>query len=146
MVILARCRLGGKRVRRCRLSAGRPAIGFIGLGDQGLPMAKAIAAAGFPLHVWARRRSSLDALGDMVMSATAILRIWPPPATLWECASSPTMTSWGSRTARSRSEDIDHHGGTQAVAQRCREVFHAFFEHVVDLGSSGSGQTTKLTT
>ncbi len=39
-------------------------IGFIGLGDQGAPMAAAIAAAGFELHVWARRPASMDALGD----------------------------------------------------------------------------------
>jgi 3-hydroxyisobutyrate dehydrogenase-like beta-hydroxyacid dehydrogenase len=30
----------------------RPAVGFIGLGDQRLPMATAIAEAGFELHVW----------------------------------------------------------------------------------------------
>lgn len=40
------------------------AVGFIGLGDQGLPMATAIAAAGHDLHVWARRQTSLDALDD----------------------------------------------------------------------------------
>lgn len=40
------------------------AIGFIGLGDQGLPMAIAIAEAGLDLHVWARRAASLDPLGD----------------------------------------------------------------------------------
>ena len=43
----------------------RPVVGFIGLGDQGLPMATAIAEAGFPLHVWARRPASLDALGGV---------------------------------------------------------------------------------
>jgi 3-hydroxyisobutyrate dehydrogenase-like beta-hydroxyacid dehydrogenase len=30
-------------------------IGFVGLGDQGGPMAEAISDAGFELHVWARR-------------------------------------------------------------------------------------------
>jgi 3-hydroxyisobutyrate dehydrogenase-like beta-hydroxyacid dehydrogenase len=40
----------------------RPAIGFIGLGDQGLPMATAVAEAGFALHVWARRRESAERL------------------------------------------------------------------------------------
>lgn len=30
-------------------------VGFIGLGDQGGPMAQMIAAAGFPMTVWARR-------------------------------------------------------------------------------------------
>jgi 3-hydroxyisobutyrate dehydrogenase-like beta-hydroxyacid dehydrogenase len=43
--------------------AERPAVGWIGLGDQGLPMATAIAEAGYPLHVWARRAVSFDALG-----------------------------------------------------------------------------------
>ena len=38
-------------------------VGFIGLGDQGLPMAVAIADAGIPLHVWARRPGSLEGLG-----------------------------------------------------------------------------------
>lgn len=37
-------------------------VGFIGLGNQGLPMAVAIAEAGFELHVWDRRPSALDAL------------------------------------------------------------------------------------
>lgn len=39
-----------------------PAVGWIGLGDQGAPIARAIAEAGYPLHVWARRPTSLDAL------------------------------------------------------------------------------------
>ena len=43
-------------------STPRVAVGFIGLGDQGLPMAIAIAEAGFPLHAWARRPTSLEAL------------------------------------------------------------------------------------
>ena len=40
-------------------------VGFIGLGDQGLPMAVAMAEAGHELHVWARRRASLAALDDV---------------------------------------------------------------------------------
>ena len=40
------------------------AVGFIGLGDQGLPMATAVAEAGYELHVWARRPQSLQALSD----------------------------------------------------------------------------------
>jgi 3-hydroxyisobutyrate dehydrogenase-like beta-hydroxyacid dehydrogenase len=37
-------------------------VGFIGPGDQGLPMATAITEAGFPLHAWARRPASPDGL------------------------------------------------------------------------------------
>lgn len=46
-------------------TATKPAVGWIGLGDQGLPMAAAIATAGYPLHVWARRPASLEALSDV---------------------------------------------------------------------------------
>ncbi|MEU4519986.1 NAD(P)-dependent oxidoreductase [Amycolatopsis sp. NPDC024027] len=42
-----------------------PTVGFIGLGDQGAPIAQAISDGGYPLHVWARRPGSLTALdGD----------------------------------------------------------------------------------
>jgi 3-hydroxyisobutyrate dehydrogenase-like beta-hydroxyacid dehydrogenase len=37
-------------------------IGFVGLGDQGAPMAEAISDSGFELHVWARRALSFDAI------------------------------------------------------------------------------------
>ena len=40
-------------------------VGFIGLGDQGAPMARAIGDTGFALHVWARRRQSLEALAGI---------------------------------------------------------------------------------
>jgi hypothetical protein len=42
-----------------------PPVGFIGLGDQGLPMAIAIAEAGYPLQAWARRPASLEALAGV---------------------------------------------------------------------------------
>lgn len=35
-------------------------VGFIGLGDQGAPMARRIAQAGFPTTIWARRVAALD--------------------------------------------------------------------------------------
>jgi 3-hydroxyisobutyrate dehydrogenase-like beta-hydroxyacid dehydrogenase len=44
------------------MTASLPRIGWIGLGDQGAPMARAIAEAGYHLHVWARHQTSLDAL------------------------------------------------------------------------------------
>jgi 3-hydroxyisobutyrate dehydrogenase-like beta-hydroxyacid dehydrogenase len=48
-----------------------PVVGFIGLGDQGLPMATAIAESAFELHVWARRPASLQALGTAPYTAHA---------------------------------------------------------------------------
>lgn len=40
-------------------------VGWVGLGDQGAPMARAIAEAGFELNVWVRREASLDALDGL---------------------------------------------------------------------------------
>ncbi len=41
-------------------------VGFVGLGDQGGPMARAVAEdGGFELHVWARRPASLSAVAEV---------------------------------------------------------------------------------
>jgi 3-hydroxyisobutyrate dehydrogenase-like beta-hydroxyacid dehydrogenase len=50
-----------------------PVVGFIGLGDQGAPMAQAVSAAGYPLHVWARQPQSLAALDGYAHTAHATL-------------------------------------------------------------------------
>lgn len=42
-----------------------PHVGFIGLGDQGGPMAVAVAEGGFALHVWARRPASFGVLAGV---------------------------------------------------------------------------------
>lgn len=43
-------------------AASELSVGWVGLGDQGAPMARAIAEAGFELNVWARREAALTAL------------------------------------------------------------------------------------
>jgi 3-hydroxyisobutyrate dehydrogenase len=48
-------------------------VGFVGLGDMGGPIARRIAAAGFPLAVWSRR-NTFDALGAHPFVSTASLR------------------------------------------------------------------------
>lgn len=39
-------------------------VGFIGLGSQGMPMARRIRQSGYPLAVWARRQTALEAFSD----------------------------------------------------------------------------------
>ena len=39
-------------------------IGFIGLGSQGVPMARRIIDAGYPTTLWARRPASLEPFAD----------------------------------------------------------------------------------
>jgi 3-hydroxyisobutyrate dehydrogenase-like beta-hydroxyacid dehydrogenase len=48
-------------------------VGFVGLGDQGGPMARAIAAAGWALSVWARRSASLEAVAGQPHAVCATL-------------------------------------------------------------------------
>lgn len=40
-------------------------VGFVGLGDQGGPMARAVAEAGHSLHTWVRRPDSLQVLAGV---------------------------------------------------------------------------------
>jgi len=61
--------------RRARLDQGQnhkqhPDIGFIGLGNMGLPIAERILGAGFPLTVWSRRpETSAGIIGEGAMAA-----------------------------------------------------------------------------
>ena len=45
--------------------ASELSVGWVGLGDQGAPMARAIAEAGFELNIWVRREASLAALDGL---------------------------------------------------------------------------------
>ncbi|WHO37981.1 NAD(P)-dependent oxidoreductase [Sphingobium sp. AP49] len=56
--------------------SGLERVGFIGLGSQGGPMARRIAAAGYPLTLWARRPEALEPF--LAFGATAV----PDVATL----------------------------------------------------------------
>ncbi len=44
--------------------SARPVIGFVGLGNQGGPMARRIVDGGYPLILWARRPESLEPFRD----------------------------------------------------------------------------------
>jgi 3-hydroxyisobutyrate dehydrogenase-like beta-hydroxyacid dehydrogenase len=44
-------------------------VGFVGLGDQGLPIAQAIADSDFSLHVWARHPQSLGGMSGSAFEA-----------------------------------------------------------------------------
>ena len=46
-------------------------VGFIGLGNQGAPMARRIVEDGFPLTLWARREASLEPFADTAAATAA---------------------------------------------------------------------------
>src|SRR5262245_56107831 len=49
-------------------------VGFVGLGDQGAPMAQMILRAGWPLSVYARRPATLDPFRDTAAVIVPSLR------------------------------------------------------------------------
>jgi 3-hydroxyisobutyrate dehydrogenase len=54
----------------------RPVVGFVGLGEQGTPIARRILDHGYPLVIWARRQASLatfDGTGAVVAADLADL-------------------------------------------------------------------------
>ena len=170
----------------------RPVIGFIGLGDQGLPMATAIAESGFDLHTWARRPRSTETPGEApqiadptpraLASACDIVEVCVStdkdvitlledglldglrPGTVFVNHGTGTPKNAreiarlcglrgvgaldapvsGGRPAGVRRGVRPRVGGPPAPAERCRAVFDSFSTHVVHLGDTGAGQTTKI--
>lgn len=133
-----------------------PAVGFIGLGDQGAPMARAIAEAGFDLHVWARRPESLAALDGLPFTAHHT------PAGLGAisdivglCLNTDenvldTLTTGGLLDAMKPGSVLVNHGtGLPAFARRMRELGAFRDVHVLDAPVSGGragAEAKQLTT
>lgn len=103
--------------------AREAAVGFIGLGDQGLPMAQAIAQAGHPLHVWARSSRSLTALdvdhvahegaGALAEACSVVMLCVSSDAAVLSLATGRLLPSF-----RAGSVLVNHGTGTPANAQR----------------------------
>lgn len=60
----------GDRVTAHSASARAEAVGFIGLGMQGAPIARRIADGGHSLRVWARSAATLASFGDVAVEPT----------------------------------------------------------------------------
>jgi 3-hydroxyisobutyrate dehydrogenase-like beta-hydroxyacid dehydrogenase len=118
----------------------QPVVGFIGLGDQGLPMATAIAEAGFPLHAWARRPTSLDGLAEVPHQRHGTLAELAAACDI-VCLCVGTDDDVLQLAERRLTVMV---GGPQAAAEQCTPAFRSFSRHVVHLGDAGAGQTAKL--
>ena len=120
------------------------AVGFIGLGDQGLPMASAVAEAGFDLHVWARRAAAYDGLGKARFTAHD---------GIGEVAEASNVVAFCVRTdedvfevvqggllgrLRPGSVVVNHGTGTPANAKRLAEVCAAHGVESLDAPVSGA--------
>ena len=131
------------------------AVGFIGLGDQGLPMAVAIAEAGHDLHIWARSTDSYAGLRgvahtrhnsvDALASASEIVG-------LCVCSDEDVLQLlqngllWGLRKG---SVVINHGTGTPKNARRIADLCRETSVEALDAPVSGgrpAAQERRLTT
>lgn len=117
-------------------------VGFIGLGDQGLPMAVAIAGAGFTLHAWDRRPTAaegLDGVPCVHHDSAASLAAASDVLALCVTTDADTLRLVEdlSTVLRPGSVVVNHGTGTPGNARRMRDVGAAAGVHMLDAPVSG---------
>jgi 3-hydroxyisobutyrate dehydrogenase-like beta-hydroxyacid dehydrogenase len=125
-------------------SNDKPAVGWIGLGDQGTPMAQAIADHGYPLHVWARRAESLKALdGHAFIPHGTVAEMAAVSDVVGLCLREDSdwvqvATDGGLLAAMRRGAVLVNHGtGLPQVARHLTEVAAPYGVAVVDAPVAG---------
>jgi 3-hydroxyisobutyrate dehydrogenase-like beta-hydroxyacid dehydrogenase len=135
--------------------AERMDVGFVGLGDQGLPMATAIAQAGFAPHAWARRPTSLEGLRSVPHHRHgAIEELAAACGVVGLCVSTDEdvlhLVTGGLLAAlRPGSVVVNHGTGTPATARRLAEICAPAGVEVLDAPVSGgrpAAEERRLTT
>ncbi|MFF4978316.1 NAD(P)-dependent oxidoreductase [Streptomyces sp. NPDC001083] len=119
-------------------------IGWIGLGDQGAPMARAIADSGYPLQVWARRSTSLDALDGLPYTVhTTVAELGSASDIVGLCLREDSdirevLTDGGLLAAMKPGSVIVNHGtGLPQFANEMTDMAAARGIHVLDAPVSG---------
>lgn len=117
------------------------AVGFIGLGDQGLPMAVALAEAGFDLHVWSRRPGPIDGLRLPHVQHETIDDLAGACETIALCVRTDNdvfeVTNQLAGTLAPGGIIINHGTGTPTNARRLAEVCTHAGLHALDAPVSG---------
>jgi len=130
-------------------------IGFIGLGDQGGPMARAVGEAGHELHAWARRPASLDVLDgvphtshetvtDLAAACDIVCLCLPEDTDVRAIVVDGGLLA----SMRPGSVLVNHGTGLPAFAQELTRICAARDVHVLDAAVSGAraGALTKTLT
>ncbi|WP_167950046.1 NAD(P)-dependent oxidoreductase [Brevibacterium marinum] len=118
-------------------------VGFIGLGDQGLPMATAIAESGFDLHVWVRRSASLvpltytahvahDSIASLASSVDVIALCVSTDDSVLQLVEEEILPHLGAGKTV-----INHGTGSPGNARRLRELAETAGIFVLDAPVSG---------
>ncbi len=121
-----------------------PSVGWIGLGDQGAPMARAIAEAGYDLHVWARRPAALEALDsvpftphDTPAALAAVSDIIGFCLNVDDNVREILTTGAVLAALKPGSVLINHGTGLPAFAREMTEMADSYQVHVLDAPVSG---------
>lgn len=129
-------------------------VGFIGLGDQGLPIAIAIMEAGFDLHVWARRQHSLKPLSDTpCVTHDSVASLASAVDTVILCVSTDDVVDQLLRedllpNLRTGATVINHGTGSPGKARQLHRLGQASGVSVIDAPVSGGrpgAESRKLT-
>jgi 3-hydroxyisobutyrate dehydrogenase-like beta-hydroxyacid dehydrogenase len=131
----------------------RPAVGFIGLGDQGAPMAQAIGDRGFDLHVWARRPTSVEAVADVphtvratvvdLVAASDILALClRDDSDIWDVLSTPGVREH----LRPGTVVVNHGTGDPGENVKIAESLRSLGAFYLDAPVSGGGPGAKART
>jgi 3-hydroxyisobutyrate dehydrogenase-like beta-hydroxyacid dehydrogenase len=137
-------------------SNDKPAVGWIGLGDQGTPMAQAIADNGYQLHVWARHPESLKALdGHAFIPHTSVAEMAAVSDVVGLCLRQDSdnvqvATDGGLLAAMRRGTVLVNHGtGLPQEARHLTELAAPYGVAVVDApvaGGHAASYARQLTT
>ena len=137
-------------------SNDKPAVGWIGLGDQGTPMAQAIADNGYQLHVWARHPESLKALdGHAFIPHTSVAEMAAVSDVVGLCLREDSdnvqvATDGGLLAAMRRGTVLVNHGtGLPQEARHLTELAAPYGVAVVDApvaGGHAASYARQLTT
>lgn len=125
-------------------------VGFIGLGAMGLPMARNVLKAGFPLTVWARRPESADAIraegagwaetpSDLAARSDVVITIVTNSPDVEELVTGPQGLLAGANSGLVIADmSTIAPAVTRKLAARCAEAGVSFLDAPVSGGTQGA--------
>lgn len=129
-------------------------VGFIGLGAMGLPMARHVREAGFPLAVWARRKASAEPIltegadwasspADLAERVDVIITIVTNSPDVQQIVEGPSGILEGGRRGLTVVDmSTIAPAVTRSLAQRCGEQGISFLDAPVSGGTQGAAAGT----
>lgn len=131
-------------------------VGFVGLGDQGGPMAEAIGERGFELHVWARRAASLaavaavphlahDTVADLAGSVELIGLCLRDDADIWDLLEGQRLLAGIAPGTIVVNHGTGDPGEAERISERVAEAGAVYLDAPVSGGGPGARARTLTT-